>query len=156
MRVQKYFFRRSRSNNQIIREIEQNITMHKNTQLCSGPEGSRKLWIINFWIHPTTLLVYQITHFWREIQIQGLEKALEQVPGPKNIEKIKKMLVLVPLGLVTLVNQALRSFEKHNSARNRLSGLRAQVNAWRSYKKWHSGFARHAKPCARHAKPWQP
>ena len=36
------------------------------------------------------------------------EKALELVPGPKNVEK-KKMRVLAPLGLVTLVMLAARA-----------------------------------------------
>ena len=48
----------------------------------------------------------QITHFWREIELQGLEKALEPVPDPQTHEKIWKMLVLAPWGLVTLVGSA--------------------------------------------------
>ena len=38
-----------------------------------------------------------------EIRYQVQEKALEWVPGPRHAEKIENILVLAPLGLVTLV-----------------------------------------------------
>ena len=45
----------------------------------------------------------QITFFCREIQLQGEEKALERVPGPRNAAKITNFRVLAPLELVTLI-----------------------------------------------------
>ena len=45
--------------------------------------------------------------FTRENGKQSEAKALGPVPGPANAEKVEKMLVLAPLGLVTLILSAL-------------------------------------------------
>ena len=55
--------------------------MSKNTQNTQNSSKTTEMIV-------TRQIRIQITHFWREIELQGLEKALEPVPGPKNDKKI--------------------------------------------------------------------
>ena len=57
----------------------------------------------------------QIRHCWREIRCQGLEKALDMVPGPKNTKNMQNLHFLAFLLFFCWALHLLRDFRGWNS-----------------------------------------